>query len=142
MIKSVWCQRYMKLPEPATGDQVVLSLDTALKADARNDYTDCTVWRRCGNGHYLQHLYGERLEFPDLKRQVQVWARSWNASAVLVEDAGAGSTPIQDLRGETGPSVIGIVPKNGKQTRMMAVRLIIEAGRVSLPDEATWRRRE
>ena len=56
----------------------------------------------------------------------------------MIEDTGAGSSLIQELRRDSQLSIIEITPKDDKATRMMAASPSIEGGRVFIPREAHW----
>lgn len=64
----------------------------------------------------------------------------YNASSVIVEDKGSGTSLIQDLRhcDEDAPYPIAFVPETDKVTRMSAQSAKIEAGHVFLPRRAEW----
>lgn len=120
------------------GEEIIQSWDTATKAEAKNDWSVCTTWMIRGRDYYLLNVFRQRLEFPELKRRIAQLANEWNADRVLIEDKGAGTSLIQELRRESDLSVIDFVPKDDKATRLMAITPAIEAGRVFLPKEAHW----
>ncbi len=45
---------------------------------------------------------------------------------------------IQDLKAEGGLSVIGIIPRDDKATRVLTICHLIESGRVVIPSQAPW----
>jgi len=138
LIKWEWFRFYDRPLERQAGDLIVLSFDTASKAEQINDYSVCTVWLRRGNEHYLLDVQRRRLEFPALKRFVAQMTERYQPDAVLVEDAGSGTQLIQDLkeRGQIRP--IAITPEGDKLTRMYVQTPKIEAGYVLLPLSASW----
>ena len=56
---------------------------------------------------------------------------------MLIEDAGSGTTLIQDLKSER-LRAIPIKPVGSKELRMSAESATIEAGHVFLPTDAPW----
>lgn len=45
---------------------------------------------------------------------------------------------IQDLKRDTGLNVSGVIPRNDKATRLLAVTPMIEGGRIAIPAHAPW----
>jgi predicted phage terminase large subunit-like protein len=68
---------------------------------------------------------------------VQTLAKRWNAKRVLVEDAGAGTSLVQELRGEVS-GIIAVKPEGDKISRMAVASAKFEAGQVLLPERAPW----
>jgi predicted phage terminase large subunit-like protein len=87
---------------------------------------------------YLLHVFRQRLEYPKLKLHIKSLAKRWDADQILIEDKGAGTSLIQDLRNSTSLSITHFVPKEDKVTRMMAVSPLIESAQVFIPKEAPW----
>ncbi len=152
VVKGTWFQRYDKIPEhekDPNGNIVkmgykrtILSVDSAEKAQARNDYSVVTVWRQTlDNKHYLVDVKRKRVEFADLVQMIEQTARTWGADAILVEDRGSGTQYIQ-ARGKTGLApapVIDIQVSNvGKEFRLDGVSPMFQAGEVFLPHRANW----
>jgi predicted phage terminase large subunit-like protein len=89
----------------------------------------------------LLHIFRKRLLYPELRKQIILGAAHFRASAVLIEDKASGTALAQDLRnGELGTAgrPITIEPEGDKITRASAQSLLIENGRVFLPQEASW----
>jgi predicted phage terminase large subunit-like protein len=138
LVKWAWFKAYRDLPPRGANDRVVQSWDTASKPDELNDYSVCTTWLVKDKDYYLIDVFRQRLEYPDLKRKVvELWTRHY-ARTVLIEDKGAGTHLLQELRRISGFYPIGIVPKGDKVTRMAAHAAKIEAGHVHLPERAPW----
>ena len=93
---------------------------------------------------YLLDVLRERLEYPDLRRRVRAHAEAYDATAILIEDAGSGTSLLQDLWAEREDlRLIGIRPEGDKIVRLEAQSPLIEAGHVLLPHvllphEAPW----
>ena len=99
----------------------------------------CTMtWFVKDGRYYLVGLFREKLEYPALKAAILREQKKWCATAVLIEDASAGTSLISDLKHDGDIWPIGIIPKFDKETRLMAASPEIENGRVRIPDNAPW----
>jgi predicted phage terminase large subunit-like protein len=124
-------------PNELTVDDVVISWDTAMKPTELSDYSVGTVWGTKGDFYYLIDLVRVRLDYPSLRRKIiEVYDR-WHKPTVLIEDAGSGTSLIQDLCQQNIP-VVAIRPRDEKIIRMSAQTAKIEAGAVHLPRHALW----
>jgi predicted phage terminase large subunit-like protein len=138
MIKRGWIQRYSDLP--AQQDRLILvqSWDTASKGGPENDFSVGTTW--CvtkGKQWYLVDVWRKRVDYPELKAAVQNLAAKFKAQRVLVEDAGAGTSLVQELRTKVS-GIIAVRPDGDKVSRMAVVSAKFEAGQVFLPERASW----
>ncbi len=141
IIKWKWFKRFDVQPEREANDEVVQSWDTASKAEEIHDYSVCTTWLIKGNEYYLLDVLRERLKYPDLKRRIIEHAQRFNASSILIEDKGSGTSLIQDIGNENVeglPKPIPYEPEGDKVTRMYAQSATIEAGQVFLLGDAHW----
>ena len=138
MVKRAWIRRYPELPAISARVSTYQSWDTANKGGTENDWSVCTTWV-VGRDHnlYLADLWRGRVDYPALKAKVQALAREWKPSRVLVEDTGAGTVLVQELRGKVS-GIIGIIPQGDKATRMMAASAKFESGEALLPARAPW----
>ncbi len=137
-IKGDWFKYYETPPGKEHKDRIVQSWDTASKTQTVNDYSVCTTWLIKDNQCYLLDVFRERLEFPDLKKKILSLAVIHHADLILIEDAGAGTGLIQDLRSESSLNIVDIQPEGDKVARTLMATPTIEAGRVWLPKEAHW----
>jgi phage terminase large subunit-like protein len=87
--------------KPARFDSIVLSLDTAYKTGASNDYSAAVIIGRLRAprdatppGQYLVDAWRGKLEFAAFKRKVVELHATWRSHAVLVEDAVSGPSLI------------------------------------------------
>jgi predicted phage terminase large subunit-like protein len=119
-------------------NRIIQSWDTAFKTGTENDFSVCTTWGVSENGYYLLHLWRERVEFPELKRVVASLAEHWKPNAILVEDKASGQSLIQELKISTALPIITVKVDSDKQTRAQAVTPLMEAGRIFLPEAASW----
>jgi predicted phage terminase large subunit-like protein len=151
ILKSEWFRRYADYPRnerDALGNlktrevrRVTLSVDTANKVGARNNYTVITVWIETFNGyHYLVDVKRQKVEYNELITLIEDTMREWGATSALVEDAGNGATYIQQRAGKAPCPVIKISAPNlaSKEFRFDGVMPMFEGGRVLLPKWAPW----
>lgn len=138
IVKWDWFRTYDLAPHRQEYDRLVQSWDTASKADEANDYSVCTTWLVRGASAWLLDVLRVRLEFPELRRRIEEEAQRYNASLVLIEEAGSGVQLIQDMWANSALNVTGMIPKDDKATRLLGVTPLIEGGRIAIPKEAPW----
>ncbi len=143
LIRRDWLRQYdpADLPASSYSTQIVQSWDVAMVTGNHNDYSVGTTWRADKDDVYLLDVFRGRLEYPDLRRRVIAVAQDRRAATILIEDAGPGTSLLQDLRrsipsGLTRP--IGVKPAGSKAERMVAQSAMIEACHVALPTAASW----
>ena len=138
MVKRHWIKRYSQLP-PSSGRLITMqSWDTASKGGPDNDWSVCSTWIVCRNkSWYLVDVWRKRVDYPSLKAGVQELAKKWNAKRVLVEDTGAGTSLVQELRTRVS-GIIAVKPEGDKVSRMAVAYAKFEAGQVFLPERAPW----
>jgi predicted phage terminase large subunit-like protein len=136
VFKREWFRRYQQLP--ASFSKIIQSWDTAFKTGAANDYSVCTTWGVTDAAFYLLSLWRDKVEFPDLKKQVAIQAEQWRPHAVLLEDAASGQSLLQELKTATTFPVLAIKVDKDKETRASAVTAFFEAGKVQFPEGAPW----
>jgi predicted phage terminase large subunit-like protein len=73
-----------------------------------------------------------------MKEQITLLKAQWKADLVIVEDTSSGMGLIQLLKEQPNLNVRGRHPKTDKETRMCKHQGTFEAGRILLPNEATW----
>lgn len=137
IIKYQWFRRYENPPEKF--NKIIASWDTASKAEELHDPTCCTIWGITNNGYYLLHVLNKRLEFPELKRELQSIHTTHKVTAHLIEDKASGHALIQEFQRFSPISVIAIKGDiRDKTIRLDSVSPVIEAGKVYLPEKAHW----
>jgi predicted phage terminase large subunit-like protein len=139
MVKTAWLRYYEPGLLPGRPSRIVLSLDTANKANELNDYSAFTTWAVFDKSFYLLHVLRERLNYPDLKRKAVELAKRFNPSTILIEDKASGTQLIQELRAE----IYGVQPYKvpagmDKIMRLHAQTAVFENGFVYLPSSAPW----
>ncbi len=138
LIKADWFKYYDTAPSATNyNDNLVISIDTAMKGSPSSDYSAATVWQSSGENAYLLDVWRERLDYPELKRAAIGLRHKYSGAVLLIEDKGSGTSLIQDLRAENF-AVIGINPEKDKLTRVAKISALFEAGSVFFPKNAPW----
>ena len=138
MVKRHWIKRYTKLPPEPEQFLTLQSWDTASKGGPDNDWSVCTTWIVTRDRRfYLTDVWRRRVDYPALKAAVQILAKQSKAGRVLVEDAGAGISLVQELRGKVS-GIVPVKPIGDKETRMAVASAKFEQGQVLLPERASW----
>lgn len=130
IVKEEWFSYYSSLPKEGRN---VISIDSAMKDGALNDWSVCTVWRKVRENYYLVRVVRKKMDFPALYRCVLELCNEFGPSQILVEDVGSGTTLIQQLR-SVGFYCKPCRPSGDKVERMAAASLAFEQSRVFLPE--------
>jgi predicted phage terminase large subunit-like protein len=117
--------------------QITMSVDTATKTDTANDFSAATVWLTRKENHHLVYAWRDKVGFPDLRRKVAELCRTFRVQNLLIEDTGAGSSLIQELK-HLGIPAIGRKATTSKEARLSGVTAYIESGQVLFPKDAPW----
>ena len=106
------------------------------------DYSVMIVAGLSGNGDiYIMDCIRDRFDFPELKRMAVGLNARWRGQGLrgfYIEDKASGQSLIQELRTESGISVIPVKVSTDKVSRVNAVTPLIEGGRVFIPEKAHW----
>ena len=135
VFKRAWWHYYK---EPPQFLRKIHSWDTAFKEKTQNDYSVCTVWGVTKTGYYLLDCIKKRVEFPELKIMAKSLYERDHPAAVYIEDKASGQSLIQELKRESNLPIIPVKVDIDKVARATAVTPLIEAGRVYLPEHASW----
>lgn len=139
LLKHDWLKWYDILPSRQPGDQVVLSVDTAIKVTPNADYSACLAFLvQNGNKYYLFDVWRQKVDFPALRAAIGSMSGKHRPNAILIEEQANGSPLIDECRriGLTG--IIGRRAVRDKKTRMNGETAKLEAGSLILPKGAPW----
>lgn len=136
LIKLAWFKHYKE--RPLQYDYVFHSWDTAFKANAGSDYSCCTVWGMTDGCYHLIDVVLKKLEYPELKAEIVRLANRDKPFAILLEDKASGQSLLQELPREIKQPLIGVMPHKDKIQRLSAISIMIEGGKVWLPEAAFW----
>ncbi len=135
IFKSHWWQTYKVLPGI---NMIGQYWDTAFKIGAKTDFSVCVTLGRHEKGICVLRIFRDKLEFPELLRQVRAEYDLMKPNILKVEDAASGTPLIQTLTRDTDLPILPILPIGSKEIRANQITGIVEAGRVSLPESAEW----
>jgi predicted phage terminase large subunit-like protein len=141
LIKRAWCQWHDGNVHRLPGDRIVQSWDVATMTGDANDWSVGTTWLVKKRDYFLIDVWRGKLPFPDLRRKIIQQAQTHGAGVILIEQADAGRSLIQEFQANPIPGMsrpIGIKPEGDKLTRMAAQSTRFEAGQIHLPREASW----
>tara|TARA_B100000768_G_scaffold50555_1_gene49368 strand:+ start:3570 stop:5234 length:1665 start_codon:yes stop_codon:yes gene_type:complete len=142
LIRSSWWRTYPEDMKPEKFSSLIIAADTAFKARQDSDYSVMMVMGLDTTGDiYIIDCVRERFEFPELKRRMIQLNNQWRGRGlrgIYIEDKASGQSLIQELKRESGVSVIPYRVSTDKVTRLSAVLPIIEGGRVFIPSSAVW----
>lgn len=135
-----WLKSYDMLPGANHCKRTVVSVDSAIKANERADYTAIGVWKEDIDGfHHLAYVHRARVEFPAMVSLVENIAKVWGADVILIEDKGSGTQYLQTRAHQAPCPVVGLSPNNNsKEFRLDGVAPMFQAGKVLLPKRAEW----
>jgi predicted phage terminase large subunit-like protein len=129
---------YSDLPEKF--DYYVQSWDTAIKTSEKADYSVGICWGIVANKYYLVAMIRKKLTYPDLKTTIEEFADKFRPKYLLIEDKASGQSIIQDLKLTNRNNIVPIKPKLDKVTRFASVVSIFQAGKILLPEKASYKR--
>lgn len=135
MIKREWIKYYKELPAYMAKYQ---SWDTALEAGTANDYSVGITAVVCDNGYYITDVWRQKVEAPDLERAVRQAYNKEIPEIVLIEKKASGHGLIQNLNRTTRMPIKAIEPVRDKISRLNEVIGLFEAGKIFLPEGASW----
>jgi predicted phage terminase large subunit-like protein len=160
VFRSEWWRYYNEAP--ASIRRVIISLDGAHKTKQQNDYSVFTIWGVLEMKAFLFYVWRGKAEFPELKRIATALIICWGPEALLVEDASAGSSLIQEFKEPVQiddrittlalqfgykrtlekqiitPPIVPIQVDRDKLARAEAVTPMVERGDVLLPNPAAY----
>lgn len=140
VIIAEWLKTYDMLPGHNSRKRTVVSVDSAIKATERADFTAIGVWVEDYDGfHHLAYVHRARVEFPQMVSLVENIATVWNADVILIEDKGSGTQYIQTRANKAPCPVVPLSPNNNsKEFRLDGVAPLFQAGKVLLPTRSEW----
>ena len=142
ILKTEWWRFYPKDLNPNHFQSLIITADTAFKKDNNADYSVMCVAGISHDGDiYIVDMIRGRWDFPDLRSRLIHLNAQWRGKglrAIYVEDRASGQSIIQELRRESGMSVIPYKVHRDKVSRVSAITPLIEGGRVYLPEASPW----
>jgi predicted phage terminase large subunit-like protein len=121
---------YETLPEEL---HVVTGCDASFGKGVGSDYSALVTLATDGTRYYVLDTERGRWEFNELVERIKRVEREYHPSVVLVEDAAAGQSAIQELHRLTDLPVVAVKPEGSKLARAESVSPLVEAGRLLFP---------
>lgn len=142
ILKTDWWRYYPDDFVPTKFQSIIIAADTAFKKESSADFSVALTAGLTDDGDiYVLDVLRGRWDFPDLRQRLislnNVW-RGRGLRAVYVEDRASGQSMVQELRRESGISVIPYKVSRDKVSRVSSITPIVEGGRVFLPESARW----
>lgn len=150
IFKEGWWRRYEKVDhknnktyvDEQEVSAVCIAVDTAFKTAQSNDFSVFLVMALLKTGDIaIIDVKRGKWEFPELKRLMLSMNGVWRGKglrAFYVEDKASGQSLIQEMKRETGISVIAHKVAFDKTQRANSVTPLVEGGRVLIPKSAPW----
>ena len=138
MIKRAWIKRYVDLPLQRERSSSSKAGTRRAKGDRKTTFRSARPGSSARDRRwYLIDVWRKRVDYPELKAAVRVLASRHAAQRVLVEDAGAGTSLVQELLGEV-EGILAIKPDRDKISRLAVVSSKFESGLVFFLERAPW----
>lgn len=139
-IQREWFRHYEPhdLPERTYRSKVFLSVDTASKDGAMNDWSVCMALMLHDNIYYVLDVIRGRFEYPKLREMVTAQAAFHKPRIVLIEDAHTGIALAQELKKTLHMAVKPVPVDRDKKGRMYVQQEKFYAGRVRFPKNAPF----
>ena len=114
------------------------SWDTGFKEKTQNDPSAGILFGLNGNRIYVLDVFCDRLDYPDLKKQIIHLHEREQTNVIVIEDKASGQSLIQDLKKKTTIPVTSVKLEGDKMARTQVISPSVEAGRFYLPHNAPW----
>lgn len=138
MIRRQWLRYYEDIPERTSSARIIQSWDCASKEGAHNSWSVCTTWLVDEGNYYLLDLVRGRYDYPKLRQTALALAERYAPTSILIEDASAGTSLIQELRQSGKFRVESVSVDRDKVIRLYVQAAKFEAGRVYFPKQASF----
>lgn len=139
IIKPTWWKYYTG--NEYTKEKVIKRIamwDTAFKKSQENDFSVCGVWVITTSGYYLDYVFRDRLEFPELKSVAVDIYDKHKVNEIWIEDKASGTSLIQELQRETRIPVKAIKADKDKIECVHAITPLLESGKVFVREGEVW----
>ena len=120
--------------------RVIQRWDTALGEKKQNDFSACVTLGIAKSRYYVIDVWKAQMEFPEVKRQVQVLFDKWKPSKVIVEGGGSasGKAVVQTMKRETRVPIYEAITATDKVLRADTMSPNQESGLVYLFEGEEW----
>lgn len=120
--------------------EIIQRWDTALGEKKSDDYTACTTLAVGRNKYYVLEVWQKKIEFPEVKREVQSRYDKWRPTRVFVEGGGSasGKATVQAVKRDSVAPIFESITTTDKSLRADTVTPSHEAGLIAVPEGAAW----
>ena len=120
--------------------RIIQRWDTALGEKKQNDYTACTTLGIAGSRYYVLDVWREKLQFPDVKRSVQLQYDKWHPAKVLIEGGGSasGKATVQAMKRDSLVPLFETITATDKVLRADTISPSVESGLVYFFEGEPW----
>ena len=127
---------------PKVIDFRFLSIDASTGVES-GSYSVIQLWTASNGSIYLEGQKRAHLDFPALRASVIAIAKKYNVRFILVENESAGQALLQELHAhypidKAWEKLISIKPVGSKPVRMGKAMIMVDRGRVWLPEVAVF----
>jgi predicted phage terminase large subunit-like protein len=136
-IKSKYLKSYSEIPS-ASGGQIVLSWDVAMREMENNDYSAGVVLLNHGEKFHVLEVLRGRFPFPQLIDKIVEMRKRYPRGALVIEDSPISIGLIQALQNRN-INVVPFKPAKDKKSRVIDQTDLIEGGSLFIPERAEWR---
>lgn len=136
LFKQDWWRTYRDIPRFRI--RVIQVWDTAFKEKETNDYSACETWLESDMGYHLLDAYRDRLNYPNLIKQMKAQYAKHKPDVVIVEDKASGQSAVQTLQAETKMPILARPAERDLIARASTVSAAVEAGNCFIPEYAEW----
>lgn len=145
VFKEAWF-KYHEYGFEARFDDLIITADTALKAEEQNDFSVLSAWGRIGSDAFLLDQVRGKWEAPELLQMAKwfygAWSQHIDFNMLYVEDAASGTGLVQFMKKDGIARVDyikrGSMSRKSKVERANFVAPCIHDGYVYLPKDAEW----
>lgn len=112
--------------------------DTAFKKNQENDFSVCEVWIITTSAFYLDYVYRDRIEFPELKQKTVEIYQKHKLNEIWIEDKASGTSLIQELQRNTRIAIKKIKADKDKVEYVHSITPVLESGKVYVKENQDW----
>lgn len=116
----------------------VHSWDAASSISATSSYSVCTIYGVAGDRVDLLHTFRKRVKYPQLVKNAWRLIRDFPPTHIIVENASAGQSLLQDLFEDLGHGIILHNPKQTKEARAETVLTTLRRKSIHVLEDAEW----
>ena len=120
--------------------RIIQRWDTALGEKKQNDWTACCTLGIARNRYYVIDVWKGRIQFPEVKKTVQLQFDRWHPSRVYIEGGGSasGKATVQAMKRDSRVPLFEINTSTDKVLRADTVSPTCESGFVTIIEGGEW----